>query len=221
VPPLPDRLRLFVALTLDAEARARLAAWADPAAAGAGWRLVAAENLHVTVVFIGAAPAERVAAIEQAMRETFAAVPAITVRPAGLRRLGRVLAVTLEPVGGDLAPMVAAQAVLAERLERVEGRPWLPHVTLARARGPRRPPTPELPALPLAVRLGEVGLYVSQLHPSGARYRSLAAVALKAERLPSDADVSHGPPPARLPDGGQPGRRHRADVSRGGQEGDP
>jgi 2'-5' RNA ligase len=182
---------------------------------------VPADNLHVTVVFIGPVPAERVAAVAEAMRETFAGVPGADMRPGALRRLGRVLAVPLEPLDGALAPLVDAQAALAQRLGRVENRPWLPHVTVARARGARRPPAPELEPLALRVPLAELVLYASELHPSGARYRPLATVPLKAEQLPSDADDSHGRPPTRLPDGGQPGRRRRPDGRPGRQEGDP
>jgi len=70
---------------------------------------------------------------------------------------------------------------LAGRLERLgvyraEGRPWLPHVTVARFRERPRlaPPAPVLGR----VSPSDAAVYSSVLRPGGAQYRVLESVAL-------------------------------------------
>ncbi len=68
-----------------------------------------------------------------------------------------------------------------ERLERLgvyrrEGRPWLPHLTVARWRE-----RPRLRLEPPAVGTfvpSDAAAYLSRLHPGGARYEVLESVAL-------------------------------------------
>ncbi len=68
-----------------------------------------------------------------------------------------------------------------ERLEelgiyRREGRPWLPHVTVARFRErPRLQPGPP-PLGPFAP--SDAAAFLSRLHPSGARYEVLQSCSL-------------------------------------------
>ena len=126
-------------------------------------------SLHVTLVFLGATDPAEVARI-------WAAVPAGAPAPqlAGSevvalpRRRPRVFALGLEDRGGHAAEL---QRGIAGRLHEDEGRPWLPHVTLARVRKGHRathlatdPPAIE-PFAPPAVSL-------LRSHP-GSRYELL------------------------------------------------
>ena len=113
--------------------RSRLAAWTSDAVAGReGLRAVPEASLHVTLVFLGATDPAEVARI-------WAAVPAGPPAPqlAGSevvalpRRRPRVFALGLEDRGARATEL---QRAIAAHLGEDEGRPWLPHVTLARVR---------------------------------------------------------------------------------------
>ena len=63
-----------------------------------------------------------------------------------------------------------------------EKRPFRPHVTIARLRPRVRPPRGAALAVePLEFEGKAVTLYVSRLHPSGARYEALASAAFSAD----------------------------------------
>ena len=180
--PAPEaRLRLFVALELPAGVRASLAAWAD-AAAPAGVRRVPAENLHVTLAFLGARSAEDASGA--------GAVLASVVRPVGaLRTAGALWLPPRRP--GVLAVALAHSDALVD-LHRDLGaalagaigfgperrRGFRPHVTVARARRGAVVPAPaaalEPPALEFAAEA--LTLFRSHTGPAGARYEALASV---------------------------------------------
>lgn len=137
--PAATTCRLFLALWPGAATRRHLMAerdrWTWPAHA----RTTAAGDLHLTLHFIGPVPAEQVPALVAALA---VAAPRFTLRPGGHAQWGERVAV-LEP-----APPPAGLTVLHGRLARAlhaqglppETRPYRPHVTLARTRGPIEPP---------------------------------------------------------------------------------
>jgi 2'-5' RNA ligase len=96
-------------------------------------------------------------------------------------RRGRVLTARIDdPTGalGDLQARVSA-ALAGTGVYTPEKRPFHPHATVARLRPRARPPRgADLPLAPLAFHPGAVTLYVSRLHPSGARYEPLARAPL-------------------------------------------
>lgn len=212
-------LRLFVGLPLRPEPAWDLEAWTRDHARG-GWRRVPAGNLHVTLVFLGATPEERVTEIGEAMREACADLCAPAFDLAGLRRLGSVLAALLAPRDAGAEQLTTVQEALARRLGQVEERAWLPHVTLARARGTSRPRVPDTALPPLELDLAEVVLFASEPVVEGVRYRPLASVPLKPPDLQTDAFDSHEYPPAAAADPGDGRRRGPADGGAGAQEGD-
>jgi RNA 2',3'-cyclic 3'-phosphodiesterase len=176
-------LRLFVALDLPEPVRdalAGLAAAADPAV----WRPVSRDGLHVTLAFLGARPpgdVETIAALLPAdARGPELALAGAEVLPP---RRGRVLTARLDdPTGalGELQARVSA-ALAGAALYTPEKRPFHPHATVARLRPRTRPSRGvELPLEPLAFTADAVTLYVSRLHPSGARYEPLARAPLIA-----------------------------------------
>lgn len=174
-------LRLFLALQLPDHVRAALGSWAEEWLRPApGLRLVRADDLHVTLAFLGSRPREEVGGIVAALR-------------AAAGRIGRPIALTPErwretrSVGmvalrddGQAAGTLARD--LHRRLEelgvyRPERRPWLPHVTIARFR--ERPRLgPPLPGVGTFVPSGAAA-YISRLHPSGARYEVLESMTLE------------------------------------------
>ncbi|HET6549129.1 MAG TPA: RNA 2',3'-cyclic phosphodiesterase [Solirubrobacter sp.] len=181
----PRKLRLFVALDLPEPARDALAALGAAADAGA-WRPVARQALHVTLAFLGARPpedVERIAPIVAA--EAGGAAPALALGAALLLppRRARVLTVALDDRTRALATLQArVSANLAEAgVYTPEKRAFRAHVTIGRLRPRVRPPrTGALEPPALHFHGAAVTLYVSRLHPSGARYEPLATAPLDA-----------------------------------------
>jgi 2'-5' RNA ligase len=177
-------MRLFIALDLPADARAALSAWAA-AAAPAGVRRVPAENLHVTVAFLGARGGEEAAAAG-------ALLPAVA-RPLGeLRTAGALWLPPRRP--GVLSVALEAGAALSALQEELvaglaaaigfapERRRFRPHVTVGRvARGTRIDTRGRLdpPAPQLRCESPSLTLYRSHTAPEGARYEPLASAELR------------------------------------------
>jgi 2'-5' RNA ligase len=182
--PAAERpLRLFVALDLPdpvRDALAALAATADPGV----WRPVARDALHVTLAFLGARPAADVATIAALLDpETGGTAPPLALAEAEVLppRRGRVLTARIDDPSGGLAGLQARlSAALAEAgLYTPEKRPFHPHATVARLRPRARPPRAAgVPLEPLEFTPEAVTLYVSRLHPRGARYEPLARAPL-------------------------------------------
>ena len=178
------RARLFLALDLPGDARARLADWRDVALASRrDVRPVAPEALHVTLVFLGwqdESAAERIA------EAAFAALPEAPpprLTPTGVRpvppRDPRLFALDLDDEDGRAAELQgrASAALEAGGWHRPEKRPFWPHVTLARVkRRERRVPPPAADPAPPAdpFEAAAVTLYRSVLRPQGALYEPLA-----------------------------------------------
>src|SRR5207253_10592601 len=122
-------------------------------------------------------PASELEAIVGALREAAVGAGEIRLAPARYRETRSVGMLVLED--GGRAALLAGD--VQERLERLgvyrrEGRPWLPHLTVARWRErPRLQPEP--PPRRTFVP-SDAAAYVSRLHPSGARYEVLESVAL-------------------------------------------
>ena len=172
-----ERPRLFLAFRLPRDAVERLAEGQRRELTGG--RIVPPENVHVTLAFLGARPAEELDAIASALREGTAGVdekPVLTAE--GYRETRSVGMVTC---GDEEGRATTIAEDVFERLEQLgvyerERRRWLPHITVLRFRERPRldPPVPDLGA----VRLSEAAVYISELRPSGAQYDVLESVAL-------------------------------------------
>jgi 2'-5' RNA ligase len=140
-------MRLFVAIELPAGQRRRLAElperyrWAGLERAALNW--TREENLHVTLKFLGSVSDDRVPAITDALGAIRLPSPMdlrieqlIFLPPRGPIR------VFAANVGGETDRLAALQAAIELAVEPLgfpcEGRPFLPHVTLARPRRERR-----------------------------------------------------------------------------------
>jgi RNA 2',3'-cyclic 3'-phosphodiesterase len=183
------RLRLFVALDLPGAVRGALAAWAAAEVGQApGVRLVAEGSLHVTLCFLGAVDAASAEAIAEActVAAQWSPLALSLLEPLWLpRRRPRVLAVSLGDEAGELGAMQAAlAATLADGgWYEPERRPFLAHVTVARTgqgspAWPRDAAAPETLMVPPRFVAQSVSLYRSHTGAAGARYESLATVAL-------------------------------------------
>jgi RNA 2',3'-cyclic 3'-phosphodiesterase len=180
-----EQVRLFVALELPAEVREALVRWRSAALNTVpGLRPLPEDHLHVTLCFLGWRSASEIEAIAGACRQLSPFDPPMVslgeARWLPPRR-PRVLAVELAEAEGQLRVI---QARLSRTLEEggwyePERRPYLPHVTVARAgRRERVKPSP-LPAPPsLSFTSSRVTLFRSRLSPRGARYEVLSAVSL-------------------------------------------
>jgi 2'-5' RNA ligase len=132
-------------------ARDHLAAALAPLAEAEGApRWTPPHRWHLTLLFLGTVPAERVDRLAGPCVEAVAPTPPTTLRLAGAGRFGsaRRPQVFWAGLAGDLEPLAA----LARRLRRaarglgleVERRPFQPHLTLGRWR-PGRPADGTLP----------------------------------------------------------------------------
>ena len=180
-----ERARLFVALELPGDVRGALIDWRSDALQGAPrLRLIAPEYLHVTLCFLGWQDEAEIPPIADAC----SAAESLPVASLALReaiwlppRRPRVLAVELSDPAGTLRRI---QASLSEALHaggwyEPEGRPHLPHVTVARVPAAAHLGARALPRPPALGFLGrEITLYRSHLARGGARYEPLAHVAL-------------------------------------------
>lgn len=183
---MPDeRIRLFVALELPDSVRDALIGWRPHALAHApGLRALGAESLHVTLCFLGWQDRHELDAIATACGE-LSGQPVPRLSLGGARwlppRRPRVLAVALRD---PTEACSEAQAQLARALVdggwyTPEKRPYLPHVTVARAgRGARVPrkPLPDVPELEFEAPI--VTLFRSRLARGGAQYEPLARLEL-------------------------------------------
>jgi 2'-5' RNA ligase len=171
-----EPLRLFLALRLPEGVVAALEEWA--VAELAGGKRVPRDHLHVTLAFLGTRPSRDLPAIAEALRDAASAHDAFPLEAARYRETRSVGMIVLD----DPTRAATALAVdLHHRLEQLgvyrrETRRWLPHVTVLRFRErPRlRPPLPQLGTFVPS----DAGVFLSRLHPSGARYEVLETVPL-------------------------------------------
>lgn len=189
-------MRLFLAVELDARARAAVVTAIDRAREAAGdaasaLRWSVPEHLHLTLHFIGAVDAARAPALADALGDTVA-VPPFDV---SLGRLGAFpprgpLRTLWIGVDDGRAPLAALHEMLGARLVRadvtLESRAFTPHLTLARARdrerarlsglGRRVTGLDVLQGTPARWRVDRVVLMNSDLSGPRPRYESIKIV---------------------------------------------
>jgi 2'-5' RNA ligase len=191
MPETPERAprqRLFVALELPPDRREELARWTAGLFGGdEALRLVRPDALHVTLAFLGWRDEGLVESIAGAVERSVSGLGAPELIPRALvglpSRRPRVLAVDLDDRKGRAGEVQASveRALVAAGAHDTESRAYRPHVTVARVRKGRRPPSgrfPEPPGGPFVA--SDVVLFRSDLSPAGARYTALARSSLGA-----------------------------------------
>jgi len=180
---LPDRVRAgLAAVSVELRGQTRGLAW------------VRADNLHLTLRFLGELEPRMLEPVREAVAAAAAAVPPFTVSLGGLGgfpsgRAPRVLWASIAAGAAELGTLyVALELALVARGLPGESRPFHPHVTLARARDPRGAGDlgSVLGAGPAfgEVRVGTLHLMRSDLGPRGSRYSVLAEVPLGDPSVP-------------------------------------
>jgi 2'-5' RNA ligase len=176
---------------------------AAPAWAGEKW--TRAENLHITLIFIGSVPHAAVGDVLADAARACAVHASFDLSLAGVRAVpsrgrARMLWATFQ---GQVAESSRLARDLGRTLERRLGldapdRAFVPHVTLARARDHRVTPGEALIAAEEHIASGKPGdrtvsvrsvtLYSSTLRPDGPVYEPLGSVSLDGwgDALPTD-----------------------------------
>jgi RNA 2',3'-cyclic 3'-phosphodiesterase len=177
-------MRLFVAVTLPDDLKARLGAVQEqlrPAQADVSW--VRPANLHATLKFLGEVEPKRVERLRGALVEVVRAVAPFRIRLGGVGTFGRPPRVVWVGVGDGAGPLTE----LAERVETALGQVGFPkerrgfsaHLTLGRVRSGKN-----LERLLQAIAdvppgdMGEtavdaIALMQSELNPAGSIYTEL------------------------------------------------
>jgi 2'-5' RNA ligase len=173
-----DSLRLFCALRLDDDVVEALVRWQQRELRGRratppGERIVPPGNLHLTLAFLGATPADAAPAIGAALRTAAGEARDLRLSLRGYRETRSVGMLTFDDDGGRATALAGRLHGLLEELEvyEREKRPWLPHLTVLRFRQAPglRPKLPELGE----VAPSDAAVYISRLRPGGAEYEVL------------------------------------------------
>lgn len=189
--------RLFVAVDPPGDVREQLAAWARVAVremsrrSGAPPRLLDAELLHVTILFLGNRPVGEIGSVATQLGACGGPAGELSIgAPLWLPpRRPRTLAVELHDeegrLGGVRESVVATLGEAGEpqptaaRRTPTKHRHFRPHVTVARMRSNAAPRDRTLPPTPaLSFQPTELILYRSWLSPEGASYEALGSYPL-------------------------------------------
>ena len=190
-------MRLFVGVDLSPEMKTAAAAIGErlrdrlkKARLHVDARWVAAENLHITLWFIGEVDDERAVAIDRSMAAPFPVAPfEVTLEgcgafpPTGAPRvfwLGlRAGAEGMRELYGEVGRRLTPLGFEPER------RPYSAHLTIARVKDSRRDAAPgirrvldQVPASAGTCRIEAVTLFRSRLSPKGSAYEARARVPL-------------------------------------------
>jgi 2'-5' RNA ligase len=179
--------RLFVALEIGDEDRRLLVDWARRAVGGdRGMRVVDAENVHLTLAFLGHRSPEEIGPLSDLV-DGFAGWGVPELHSGGALWLSprkpHVLTVGVGDVTGALDALHVAvwDELVLLGIER-ERRRFTPHLTVARVRHGWTPPGTPLPPSPaLALDVRGMVLMRSWLGGGPARYQALARAEFAAE----------------------------------------
>ena len=153
--------------------RARLAQWSHELQLACGGRPTRAENLHLTLAFLGSVDPGRVADAERAAGEVVPRAASLVLDRPGFWKHNRIAWAGASSVPGELDAMVGElrQALRRSRVD-FDSKAFVSHVTLLRdAREPRAMPELE----PIRWDCDGFVLARSVTQPGGSRYEVLSA----------------------------------------------
>jgi 2'-5' RNA ligase len=161
-------MRLFFALWPDEGVRAQLAGWARALHAVCGGRPTRAENLHLTLAFLGSVEDARVADVERSADEVAPRAASLVLDTPGYWKHNRIAWAGASAVPEELEAFVAElRGALARSGIAFDSKAFVSHVTLLRdARAPET-----MPALsPIGWKLDAFALVQSVMLSRGSRY---------------------------------------------------
>jgi RNA 2',3'-cyclic 3'-phosphodiesterase len=161
-------VRLFFALWPDERVRAQLAHWSRDLRAACRGRPTRAENLHLTLAFLGSVGEARVADVERAADEVAPCAASLVLDTPGYWKHNRIAWAGASAVPPELQAFVAElRSALARAGVAFDAKEFVSHVTLLR--DAREPGT--MPALPpIEWALDGFALVQSATLPRGSRY---------------------------------------------------
>ncbi len=186
-----EKLRLFVAVNLSDECKARLGELlARLKRLDSSVKWVPPENLHITLKFLGEVPEGKAEGIKSALEEISRQVAPFEIVIGGLGRFpekgkARVIWVGVKEGEKELARLAG---MVEEAMVKLgfpkERREFVGHITLGRAKAPPSGALMRFLQHPEGVpeerqEVREVALMRSLLHPEGARYILLASFPLR------------------------------------------
>ena len=167
------RERLFFALWPDGDTQAALARLAKARLPSGRGRLIVAQNLHLTLAFLGPVDAGTRECAQRAAASLRAPAFALEFRRLGYWPRPRVLWSAPEHIPKGLTMLESMlRKALAACGHAPESRPFRAHITLARK---VRGPLGETTHAPLRWPVSDFHLVASQTLPQGARYRPLVS----------------------------------------------
>jgi len=185
-------VRLFVAIQIPADIRAAFAAFLKELAAIAPRvKWVRAENLHVTLKFLGSSDPAKLAPLQKILC-TLHSPTAVALDFHGLGFFPSETRPRVFWAGMESSPNLKALAQDVDRAVHqlgfaLEDRSFAPHLTLARFNPPGMPPLLSIAAKENATRsfgsftAGDFHLIESKLKPTGAEYTTLQSFSFVAE----------------------------------------
>jgi RNA 2',3'-cyclic 3'-phosphodiesterase len=173
--------RLFFALWPDEASRNALHRAARAAGEKSAGRAIPRDNLHLTLLFLGAVAATRIAELGALLQPLD--VPGFTLQidRSGYWRHNRILWAAPSLIPPELRSIVAYLKCNARRMGfAVERRKYAPHITLVRD---ARPPG-ALPACSVTWRVSKFALVSSRSSAQGQRYETIGSGALSSSDVP-------------------------------------
>ena len=174
-------MRAFVALELPLDFEDDVAAMSRVLRRAVDGRFMRRETYHLTLAFLGDVDEVGARSAICALEEACSDMEELELRASGLGTFGRGRDMTLwmgiEPTAEVMRLGRRVREELAARGVAYDGRPFRPHVTLARRVRIPRGQLPNL-AFPLPAYAGDVTLFKSELSSAGASYKPLYTVEL-------------------------------------------
>jgi RNA 2',3'-cyclic 3'-phosphodiesterase len=151
-------------------------------------RVVPLAQVHMTLQFIGSAPARDLESIIESVERSAAGVGGFTLKPLKLLtfppgKTPRLVAVVLDAPAGMLEIRRRLVQRLAHYPRREDPERFIPHMTLCRYGGEARPQKVDLVVELPEFEVGEIVLFRSVLKPTGAEYSRVVEVGLGANEL--------------------------------------
>jgi 2'-5' RNA ligase len=191
-----ETVRTFIAIELPGDVRQYVAECEDRLRrAGADVRWVRPDRIHLTLLFLGEVPADRLADLEAAVRSAAGSFGPLTLQAAGAGRFPprgapRIIWIGIEePTGGLVRLQKAVADAAADFAEKREDRAFAAHLTLGRVRSGRGARELSTVLDKMAAEVGptfearEVVIFKSELSPQGPTYTPLAKLPLAGLRL--------------------------------------